>query len=52
MKGLLFMNLQQLHYFMHLAKVEHMTKAAKDLHPSQPNLSYAMNELENELNIL
>lgn len=43
------MNLQHLAYFTTLAEIEHMTKAAKQLKTSQPNLSYAMTELEKEL---
>lgn len=43
------MNLQQLEFFVTLAEMEHMTKAAKQLNTSQPNLSYAMSELEKEL---
>lgn len=43
------MNLQQLEYFIVLAQNEHMTQSAKELNTSQPNLSYAMNELEKEL---
>lgn len=43
------MNLQQLEYFITLAQNEHMTQTAKELNTSQPNLSYAMNELEKEL---
>lgn len=45
------MNLQQLEYFVALTKNEHMTKTAKQLNTSQPNLSYAMNELEKELGV-
>lgn len=43
------LNLQQLEYFIALAQNEHMTQTAKELNTSQPNLSYAMNELEKEL---
>lgn len=43
------LNLQQLEYFIVLAQNEHMTQTAKELNTSQPNLSYAMNELEKEL---
>lgn len=45
------MNLQQLEYFVRLAEKEHMTNAARELNTSQPNLSYAMNELEKELGV-
>lgn len=47
--GGVFLNLQQLEYFIALAQNEHMTQTAKQLNTSQPNLSYAMNELEKEL---
>jgi len=43
------MTLQQLQYFRVLAKVEHYTKAAEQLYISQPTLSYAIAELEKEL---
>lgn len=43
------MILQQLEFFVTLAEMEHMTKAAKQLNTSQPNPSYAMSELEKEL---
>lgn len=47
------MNLQQLEYFVALAKNEqiNMTNTAKQLNTSQPNLSYSMNELEKELGV-
>lgn len=43
------MNLKQLKYFKILAKTQHMTQAAELLSITQPNLSHAMSELENEL---
>ena len=43
------MTLQQLQYFRVLAKVEHYTKASEQLFISQPTLSYAIAELEKEL---
>lgn len=43
------MNLNQLHYFVKLAKTEHYTKAAEELGISQPTLSHAVSALEEEL---
>ncbi len=43
------MNLNQLHYFTALARLEHYTKAAEELGITQPSLSHAMNSLEKEL---
>lgn len=43
------MNLNQLHYFSALARLEHYTKAAEELGITQPSLSHAMNSLEKEL---
>lgn len=45
------MTLLQLQYFETLARVLHYTKAADELHISQPTLSYSINELEKELDI-
>lgn len=45
------MTLVQLTYFKKLASVLHYTKAAKELHISQPSLSYAINALEKELSV-
>jgi len=45
------MTLLQLQYFQILAKVLHYTNAAKELHISQPTLSYAIAELEKELGV-
>ena len=45
------MTLQQLRYFCVMAKVLHYTKAAESLYVSQPSLSYALSELEKELNV-
>lgn len=44
------MNLNQLYYFQAIARLQHFTKAAEELHISQPSLSYAMSSLEKELN--
>lgn len=43
------MNLNQLHYFVTLAYMEHYTKAAKQLSITQPSLSHAISMLEQEL---
>ncbi len=41
--------LLQLHYFLELAKTEHVTKTAEKLHVSQPSLSITVKKLEEEL---
>lgn len=43
------MNLNQLQYFLTLAKLEHYTQAARELNIAQPSLSHSMNALEEEL---
>ena len=43
------MTLLQLQYFQVLARVLHYTRAAEELHISQPSLSYSISELEKEL---
>ena len=43
------MNLNQLHYFVTLAHMEHYTKAAELLSITQPSLSHAISMLEQEL---
>lgn len=43
------MNLRQLEFFKVLADTQHMTKTAKLLNTTQPNLSHSMSELEKEL---
>lgn len=45
------MTLLQLQYFVELSKTLHYTRASERLHISQPSLSYAIGELEKELNI-
>ena len=42
------MTLLQLQYFQVLARVLHYTRAAEELHISQPSLSYSISELEKE----
>lgn len=43
------MNLNQLYYFKKVAELKHFTKAAQELHISQPSLSYSIASLEKEL---
>lgn len=43
--------LLQLQYFQTLARVLHYTRAAQELHISQPSLSYSISELEKELGV-
>ncbi|GFP74835.1 LysR family transcriptional regulator [Clostridium fungisolvens] len=45
------MNLKQLEYFRVLAGMEHVTLAAEKLSITQPNLTYAISELEKELGV-
>ena len=45
------MTLLQLQYFETLARMLHYTRAAQELHISQPSLSYSISELEKELNV-
>ncbi len=45
------MNLDHLRYFEALARLEHYGKAAEKLHISQPNLTYAIAQLEQELGV-
>ena len=45
------MTLLQLQYFQTLARVLHYTRAAEELHISQPSLSYSISELEKELDV-
>ena len=40
------MNLNQLHYFVTLAHIEHYTRAAEMLSITQPSLSHAISMLE------
>ncbi|MDS0524859.1 LysR family transcriptional regulator [Clostridium sp. SHJSY1] len=46
------MELLQLKYFQVVAKMQHMTKAAKELNISQPSLSIMISRLETELGTL
>lgn len=45
------MNLDHLRYFTAIAQFQHYGKAAEQLHVSQPNLNYAVSQLEAELGI-
>ncbi|PHH99575.1 LysR family transcriptional regulator [Fusobacterium polymorphum] len=45
------MTLKSLEYFKKLAELQHFTKAANELHISQPSLSYAISELEKDLGV-
>lgn len=45
------MELLQLKYFQIVAKYEHITKAAEELHISQPSLSKVISRLEEELGV-
>ena len=45
------MNLDHLRYFEALARLEHYGKAAEKLHISQPNLTYAIAQLEQEIGV-
>ncbi|EOH90893.1 LysR family transcriptional regulator [Enterococcus pallens] len=45
------MNIQQLHYFLHLAETQNMQQTAEDLFVSQPALSKAITNLEKELEV-
>ncbi len=45
------MNLEYIRYFVKLAELEHYTKAAEELCISQPSLSHAIRQIENELGV-
>lgn len=45
------MNLQQLYYFQKIAECQQYTLAAGELHVTQATLSYAISNLEKELNV-
>ena len=45
------MELSQLKYFMSVAKSQHMTLAAKQMHVAQPSITKAIHRLEDELQV-
>lgn len=45
------MTLQQIQYFITVCKYKNFTKAAEELNISQPGISFAMKELENECGV-
>lgn len=45
------MNIQQIEFFIMLAETEHMTRSAQLLNTTQPNVSYAITQLENTLGV-
>lgn len=45
------MNLSHLRYFVRLAETRHYTKAAEQMYISQPSLSHAISQLEQELGV-
>ena len=45
------MDIQQLHYFLKVAELEHMSKAADELNISQPALSATIRKMEDELQV-
>lgn len=51
MKGVVYLDILQLKYFLVAAEYEHMTKAAHILHIAQPALSQSIKHLEGELGV-
>jgi DNA-binding transcriptional LysR family regulator len=47
----MYVELQQLKYFQTVARLEHMTRAAEELHISQPSLSITIARLEEDLGV-
>lgn len=45
------MELSQIKYFLKVAKMQHVTKAAEELHIAQPALTRAVHKLEDELGV-
>lgn len=45
------MELSQIYYFLDVAKTEHMTKSAENLHIAQPSLTKSIHKLEDELGV-
>ena len=50
-KGALFMNILHMKYAVEVANTRSISKAAENLYTSQPNLSRAIQSLENDLKI-
>ena len=48
---ILYMDIQQLKYFLDVSQTEHMTKSAKRLNIAQPALSRSVSRLEHELGV-
>lgn len=46
------MNLSYIRYFVELAHVQHYTNAARNLNITQPSLSHAISQLEEELGVM
>lgn len=45
------MELSQIYYFLNVAKTEHMTRSAEELHIAQPSLTKSIHKLEDELGV-
>ncbi|MBW7460722.1 LysR family transcriptional regulator, partial [Paenibacillus sepulcri] len=45
------LNMEWYRIFLHTAKVENLTKAAQQLHMTQPSVSYAIKQLEDSLDV-
>ena len=45
------MDIQQIQYFLDVAKTEHMTKSSERLHIAQPALSRSISRLEREFGV-
>lgn len=45
------MELSQIYYFLDVARTEHMTKSAENLHIAQPSLTKSIHKLEDELGV-
>ncbi|MBO9597319.1 MAG: LysR family transcriptional regulator, partial [Cohnella sp.] len=45
------MELRQLQYFVHVARMQHVTRAAEELHVAQSAVSRQIHRLEEELGV-